>query len=128
MRNAGALQRVGERYAANLTVGQMRAVQQRIDHRVLEVRAPPPGHQARWLTLPALGLEIRPYGCGEPRLHVNDGAVEVEHAQLHRRSQLFERPHCASIDVHAPCCSLSRHDSPCSLATSWKPSRARSIV
>src|SRR5262249_3826487 len=107
MRNAGALQRVGERYAANLTVGQMRAVQQRVDHRVLEVRPPPPGHQARWLTLPALSLTIRPYSPDEPRLHVDDGAVEVEHAQLHRRLQLFECPHLVSVDGHASCYALA---------------------
>jgi hypothetical protein len=59
------------------------AVQQRINHGVLEVRPPPPGDQAPWFTTPALRGEVRPYGLGESRLHIDDGAIEVEHTELH---------------------------------------------
>src|SRR5262249_25160680 len=98
----------------------MLAVQQRVDHRVLEVRTPPPGHQARWLTVPPLGLEIRPYWLGEPRLQGDDGAIEVEHTQLYRRLHLFERPHSPSIGMPAYNAFF--------LATSRNPAMAPSIV
>ena len=85
MCNASALERVGKRYPTNVAIRQVLAVEQRVNHGVLEVRPPPPGDQAPWLTTPALCCEIRPYGLGESRLHIDNGAVEVEHTELHGR-------------------------------------------
>ncbi len=67
---------------ADLAVGRVAAIQQRVDHRVLEVRAPPPGDEAAGLAVPALLLQERRDGLGQPFLHVDDGAVLIESQRL----------------------------------------------
>jgi hypothetical protein len=54
------------------------AIAQRIDHRVLEVGASPPGDEAVRLSAPAFPLQEGRDGFGEALLHVDDGAVLVE--------------------------------------------------
>ncbi len=44
--DAAAVHDVGDRAMADLAIGRVPAVAQRVDHRVLEVRAPPPGDEA----------------------------------------------------------------------------------
>jgi hypothetical protein len=63
---------------AYLAVRRVSSIAQRVDHRVLEVRAAPPGDEAAGLALPAFALEERPRRLGEPLLHVDDGPVLVE--------------------------------------------------
>jgi hypothetical protein len=67
---------------ADLPIRRVLPVQQRVDHRVLEVRAPPPGDEIICIALPALALEEAGHGFAESTLHVDDCAVLVEHADL----------------------------------------------
>ena len=80
--DAAAIHDVGHGAVADLAVGRVAAVAQRVDHRVLEVRAPPPGDEAVGLALPALLLQEGRHGLGQALLHVDDGAVLVEHQRL----------------------------------------------
>jgi len=56
----------------------MPAIAQRVDHRVLEMRAAPPGDEAMRLAVPAIALEERRDRLGQSLLHIDDGAVLVE--------------------------------------------------
>ena len=80
--DAAAVHDVGHGAVADLPVGRVAAVEQRVDHRVLEVRAPPPRHEAVGRAVPALLLQERRDGLGQPLLHVDDGAVLVEGQRL----------------------------------------------
>src|SRR3546814_15994720 len=73
---------VGHRPVADLAVRRVAAVAQRVDHRVLEMRAPPPGDEAVRLVVPTLVLQERCGRLGVAALHVADGAVLVAHQRL----------------------------------------------
>src|SRR5262249_45196136 len=53
-------------------------IEECIDHRVLEMRAPPPCDEAIGRALPALVAQERSDRIGEALLHVDNGAVLVE--------------------------------------------------
>src|SRR5256714_3455801 len=57
--DAAAIHHVRDCALSDLPIGRMPAITQRIDHRVLEMRAPPPGDEAIRLALPTLALEER---------------------------------------------------------------------
>src|SRR5262249_44643697 len=65
------------------------AVQQCVDHRIFEVRAPPPRHQRIRLAAPALALQERRHRLRQALLHIDHRAVLVEHADLDLRLQCF---------------------------------------
>ena len=75
---------------ADLPVRRVAAIAQRVDHRVLEVRAAPPGDEAVGVALPALPLQKRRDGLGQALLHVDDGAVLVERQRLDLASEDLE--------------------------------------
>jgi hypothetical protein len=58
------------------------AIAQRVDHRVLEVGAAPPGDEAVRLAVPLLAFEKGRDRLGEPFLHIDDGAVLIEDQRL----------------------------------------------
>ena len=76
--DAAAIHDVGNGTMADLPVRRVATIAQRVDHRVLEVCAPPPGDEAVRLAVPAFRLQEGRRGLGEPLLHVDDGAVLVE--------------------------------------------------
>src|SRR6266511_3123275 len=55
--DAAAIHHVSDRALSDLPIGRMPAIAQRVDHRVLEVRAAPPGDEAIRLAVPTLALE-----------------------------------------------------------------------
>ena len=71
---------MGDRAMADLAIGRVLAMQERIDHRILEMGAPPPGHEGIGIAAPALRLQERRCDRDQPALHVDDRAVLVEHA------------------------------------------------
>ena len=77
-----AVHHMGYRAVADLAVGRVSAVEQRIDHRVLEVRAPPPRHEAAGRACPTLLGKERRDRLRQSLLHVDDGAVLVEGQRL----------------------------------------------
>src|ERR1700722_2431604 len=83
MFEAGAVHDMGDRAVADLAIGRVLAMQQRIDHRVLEMGAPPPGHEGIGIAAPALRLQERGSDGRQPALHVDHRAVLVEHADLY---------------------------------------------
>ena len=82
MRDAGTVHHMRDRAVPDLAIGRVPAMQQRIDHRVLEMRAPPPGDEGIGIAAPALRLQEGRGDGDEPALHVHDRAVLVEHADL----------------------------------------------
>ena len=79
-------------------LGGVAPTAKRVDHRVLEMGAPPPGDEAVRRAVPALLLEVRGCGLGQPCLHVDDGTVEVEEQDL--RSALEDRrPFPGSVGI-----------------------------
>jgi hypothetical protein len=93
--DAAAIHHVSDRALSNLPIGRMPAIAQRVDHRVLEVRAAPPGDETMRLAVPTLALEERRDGVGEPLLHIDDGAVLVERQRLDLASEHLGRYHGA---------------------------------
>ena len=91
--DAGALQHEGNRSVADLSVGRVLPLEQSIDHRVLEVRATPPGDEGIRAARPTFRLEERSGDLGQPGLHVDDCSVLIEHADLDRTSQGFDVVH-----------------------------------
>src|SRR5262249_62412229 len=63
---------------SDLPVRRMPAIAQRVDVRVLEVCASPPGNEIIRLSVPALPFQERRDGLSKPLLHIDDGAVLVE--------------------------------------------------
>ena len=57
--NAGAIHNKGHRALADLAIGRMHAIAQRIDHGILKMRTPPPSDKAMRLAGPALVLQKR---------------------------------------------------------------------
>src|SRR5262249_12743002 len=91
--DAAAIHHVSDRALSDLPIGRMPAIAQRVDHRILEVRAAPPGDEAIRLAIPALALEKGGDRFGEPLLHVDDGAVLIERERLDVASEKFSRFH-----------------------------------
>src|SRR5262249_61797564 len=85
--DAAAIHHVSDRALSDLPIGRVLAIAQRIDHRVLEMRAAPPGDEAVRLAVPTLTLEERRDGLGQPLLHIDDGAVLVERQRLDLASE-----------------------------------------
>src|SRR5271167_2018402 len=63
------------------------------------IPAAPPGDEAVRLARPALLFEKRRDGCGEPLLHVDDGAVLVECQRLDLAPEDFRLFHVASMHL-----------------------------
>jgi len=80
--DAGAVHDMGDRAMPDLAIGRVLAMQQRVDHRVLEMGAPPPGDERIGIAAPALGLQERRGNRHKSPLHVDHRAVLVEHADL----------------------------------------------
>src|SRR5262249_42784343 len=80
--DASAIHHMGDRAMADLAIGRVLPVQQRIDHRVLEMRATPPGHEGTGIAAPALLFQERSRDRGKATLHVDNRAVLVEHADF----------------------------------------------
>src|SRR5262249_56664432 len=57
--DAAAIHHVADRALSDLPIGRVPAIAQRVDHRVLEMRAAPPGDEAMRLAVPTLALEER---------------------------------------------------------------------
>ena len=64
---------------ADLPIRRVAAIAQRVDHRAFVVRAPPPGDEAVGAAVPAFAAQERFGQFGQAVLHVDDGAVLVEH-------------------------------------------------
>jgi hypothetical protein len=82
MGDAGAVHDLADGEVANLAIGRVVALQQSVDHRVFEVGAAPPGNEGVGIAWPVLGLEERGGEFAQASLHVDDGAVLVEHAEF----------------------------------------------
>src|SRR5262249_60675890 len=67
---------------ADGAIGRVAAVDERVDHRIFEMGAAPPGDEAPRLAGPALAREEWRDELGEPALHVDDGAVLIEGERL----------------------------------------------
>jgi hypothetical protein len=80
--NTGALQDKSDRAMANLAIGGMFPVQERVDHRVLEMGPTPPRHERIGIAVPPFRCQERGCGLGQSGLHVDHGTVLVEHADL----------------------------------------------
>src|SRR6516165_6414464 len=80
----------------DLAVRRMPAVAQRIDHRALEMGAPPPGDEAAGLAMPALPLQKRRDRLDQPPLHIDDGAVLIERQRLDLALEDFRVLHVES--------------------------------
>src|SRR5215471_5416420 len=76
---------------SDLPVRRMPAIAQRVDHRVLEVRATPPGNEIIRLSVPTLPLQERRDGFSKPLLHIDDGAVLVEGEDFYLAPQNIKR-------------------------------------
>src|SRR5262245_33526897 len=57
-------------------------MKQRVDHGILEVGAPPPGHKLIWPPTPPLLSQVGSHRLRQAFLHVHHRAVLVEHAHL----------------------------------------------
>ena len=67
----------------DLAVERVTAIAQRVDHRVLVVRAPPPGHETMRLAFPALVFQERRCGVDQAALHINNGAVLIKDEDIY---------------------------------------------
>src|SRR5215813_10444100 len=85
---------------SDLPVRRMPAITQRVDHRVLEVCASPPGNEVIRLSVPALPLQERRDGLSKPMLHIDDGAVLVEGEDFYLAPQDIKRLN--HILLHSP--------------------------
>ena len=88
-----AIHHVSDRALSNLPIGRVTAIAQRVDHRVLEMRAAPPSHEAIRVARPPLALQKGHHGLGEALLHVDDGAVLIERQGLDFASEDLGRFH-----------------------------------
>ena len=82
MVEAAPVHDIGHRALANFSVWSMVALAQRINHRIFKMSTPPPGNEPTRVAIPALSQQKRCNGLGQSTLHVDDGAVLVEHQRL----------------------------------------------
>src|SRR5262249_5689371 len=92
-RDARSLQHPRDGPVADLPVRCVLALEQRVDHRVLEVCPPPPRDERVRIAVPALLPEVTGGGFREPALHVHHGPVLVEHAHLDGSRELGRARH-----------------------------------
>lgn len=78
-----AVHHMGNCAVSDLAIGRVLAMQQRIDHRILEMGPTPPCDEGIRIALPALLCKERCGDFNQAALHVDDGAVLIEHADLH---------------------------------------------
>jgi hypothetical protein len=57
-------------------------IEQGVNHRILEMRSPPPRHERVRTSLPAFLRKKRRDGFGQAALHIHDGSIEVEAEDL----------------------------------------------
>src|SRR5262245_29434183 len=86
--DTGAFERKCKGPPADLPVRGMAPIDERIDHRMLEMRSPPPRHQRLWPAAPAFGLQVRREGIRQPALYIDDRAVEIEGQESNGRFEL----------------------------------------
>ena len=84
MGDAGAIHDLADGQVADLAVGRVIALQQRVDHRVFEVGAAPPRDEGVGIAGPGFCLQEQGGDVTQAALHVDHGAVLVEHAELDR--------------------------------------------
>src|SRR6266511_4099907 len=84
---------IGHRSVTDFPIGCVLAPEQRIDHGVLEMRAAPPGDEGVGISLPPFGFQIGSGDLGEPGLHVDDGSILIEHADLDRGFEIATGRH-----------------------------------
>jgi len=116
VRDAGAVHDLRDGHLADRAVRRVLAVQQGVDHRVLEVRPPPPGDEGVRVALPAFGREEGGRDLAEAALHVHDRAVLVEHADGNAALDLFGIGHVGCILEHADrgwACGAAVSNRPC---------------
>src|SRR5262245_28857926 len=65
-------------------------MEQRVDHGILEVGAPTPGHKRVWPPAPALLSQVGSHRLRQAFLHVHHRAVLVEHAHLNLCLECFQ--------------------------------------
>src|SRR6267143_3340944 len=70
--DSGALEGVGDGAVSDLPVRRVLLVKQRVDHGVLEVRAPPPGHERVRSAAPSLAPQVGSDRLRQALLHVHD--------------------------------------------------------
>ena len=78
MRHPGALQNDVHRAVANLAIGRVAPRAERVDHRILEMGAPPPGDELPRIDIDVALREERGRDLGQSGLHIDDGAVLIE--------------------------------------------------
>src|SRR6516162_8839969 len=76
---------------SDLPIRRMPAIAQRVDHRVFEVCASPPGNEIIRLSVPALPFQERCDGLSKPLLHIDDGTVLVEGEDFYLPPQDIKR-------------------------------------
>src|ERR1700746_2786559 len=84
---------------ADLAIRGMFPVQQRVDHRVLEMGPTPPCYEGIGIALPSLCRQERGCGLGQSGLHVDHGSILVEHADLDGSSYIIRLRHRCSLEV-----------------------------
>src|SRR6516225_10207290 len=97
--NTSALQDESDRAMADLAIRDMFPMQQRVDHRVLEMGPTPPRHERIGIALPPLPREERGCGFGQSSLHVDHGSILVEHANLDGSSHIILLRHPCSLEM-----------------------------
>src|SRR5262249_10561936 len=80
--DSGAIHHMGDGAMADLAIGRVLAMQERIDHRILEMGAAPPGDERVGIAAPALRVQEWRRDRHQSALHVDDRAILIEHADL----------------------------------------------
>ena len=80
--DTGAVHHMRDGAVADFPIGRVLPMQQRIDHRVLVMRPPPPGDEGVRIARPTLLLQKRRRVFNQPALHIHDRPILVEHADL----------------------------------------------
>ena len=93
MGDSGSVHYLTNRQMPDLPIRHVLPIQQRIDHRVFKMGAPPPCDEGVRIAGPALGLKEWGGEIAQATLHVHDRAVLVEHAQLDGGFQVIDDGH-----------------------------------
>src|SRR6516225_5868263 len=99
VRNTSPLQDESDRAVADLSIRGMIPVQERVDHRVLEVGPTPPRYKRIRIAWPPLRRQERGCGLGQLGLHVDDGPILVEHAHLDGSLQIIRLRRRCSLEA-----------------------------